>query len=89
MRLSLTKAAHVTVDGNRVQEIRVAPAYVGRKRFVSIASPVLPRILINPVKALEGLRPIFFGPRTLVRTWATRPNFIRALSLECVGQLLQ
>jgi hypothetical protein len=25
-------------------------------------------------KAFEGLRPVFFGPCTLVRTWGTRPE---------------
>ncbi len=24
-------------------------------------------------RRLAGLRPVFFGPRTLVRTWGTRP----------------
>jgi hypothetical protein len=28
--------------------------------------------LFGPAKAIVGLRPVFFGPRTLVRTWGTR-----------------
>jgi hypothetical protein len=30
-------------------------------------------VSIIPYKAMEGLRPIFFGPCTLRRTWGTRP----------------
>ncbi len=29
--------------------------------------------LVGRAKALEGLRPVFFGPCTLRRTWGTRP----------------
>jgi hypothetical protein len=38
MRLSLQKAAQVDVRQRRVQEIRVAPAYVGRKRWATLIS---------------------------------------------------
>jgi hypothetical protein len=33
-------------------------------------------------KAIVGLRPIFFGPCTLGRTWGTRPDFLRPLLRE-------
>ena len=47
-----------------------APAYVGRKRFSSIASRRLNR---NG----WGWRPFFFVPRTQVRTWGTRTVLCR------------
>jgi hypothetical protein len=28
---------------------------------------------VGEVKTIEGLRPVFFGPCTLGRTWGTRP----------------
>jgi membrane peptidoglycan carboxypeptidase len=42
-------------------------------------------------KAIEGLRPVVFGPRTLWRTWGTRPSFIRTLtrSLSRIPSFIQ
>jgi hypothetical protein len=40
------------------------PAYVGRLRILRTLS-------LNEQKALEGLRPVVFGPCTLRRTWGT------------------
>jgi len=53
-----------------------APAYMGRKRFVQML--LLHSVTINLgqeyKKRSKGLRPGLFGPRTLVRTWGTRPG---------------
>jgi hypothetical protein len=32
-----------------------------------------PAFVADVAKTVVGLRPVFFGPRTLVRTWGTRP----------------
>ena len=32
-----------------------------------------PALVADVAKTVVGLRPVFFGPRTLVRTWGTRP----------------
>jgi hypothetical protein len=48
---------------------------MGRKGFFSNAFTSFPGLLSETEqKAVEGLRPIFFGPRTLMRRWGTRPK---------------
>jgi hypothetical protein len=57
-----------------------APAYMGRgwafsNAFCSLHEDVGigNRPFASIAEALEGLRPVFFGPCTPVRTWGTRP----------------
>ncbi len=76
MRLSLMKAAHASVGGRPLQEIRDhGPKKTGRspsQRFCW-AKRLRPRarVLAHRVKALEKS---VFGPCTLGRTWGTRPE---------------
>jgi hypothetical protein len=58
-----------------------APAYMGRKRiFQMLSLQVRGSLLLAAVFVLasqdrwKGLRPVFFGPCTLGRTWGTRPG---------------
>jgi hypothetical protein len=58
-----------------------APAYMGRKRiFQMLSLQVRGSLLLAAVFLLamqdrwKGLRPVFFGPCTLGRTWGTRPG---------------
>src|SRR5271168_1929334 len=38
-------------------------------------------------KAFEGLRPIVFGPGTLVRTWGTRPEPLQLLYTQFMRRI--
>jgi hypothetical protein len=64
-----------------------APAYMGRgwafsNAFCSLHEDVGlgNRPFASIAEALEGLRPVFFGPCTPVRTWGTRPIPVRVSS---------
>jgi hypothetical protein len=77
MRLSLMKAAHAPVGGAPCRK----SGTMGRERCFSNAFPVMrdgscshQRCLPTEQKRWNGLRPVFFGPCTLRRTWGTRPG---------------
>src|ERR1700712_1282882 len=56
-------------DHNAVIPGRVP--HVRRLRRTWVEDEVFPMFLVSGVRTFEGLRPIVFGPRTLVRTWGT------------------
>jgi hypothetical protein len=53
MRLSSPKAAHVVVGWSHVQEIRVAKAYLGRKRRAKPHNRFKLSVKLNPFGAAE------------------------------------
>ena len=58
----------------------LAPAYMGRKRFLrmlllSFRTALSDKVsCVNSESVRTGLRPVVFVPRTLGRTWGTRPE---------------
>jgi hypothetical protein len=59
--------------------VPLARAYVGRRVFPMLLlyaqdAGLNNRPFTRRAGALEGLRPVFFGPCTPVRTWGTRPG---------------
>jgi hypothetical protein len=71
-----------------------ALAYMGRKRSFSNAFPSIyhgswpqQQPFVRGTEALEGLRPVFFGPCTPGRTWGTRPGKQASLSAQGRSQL--
>jgi hypothetical protein len=90
MRLSLMKAAHAGVAGAPCRK----PGYMGRKRISSNAFTQSTRVLapgrslFSGVVALEGAAPHLFGPRTLWRTWGTRPEKGASLPTRMTNRLV-
>src|ERR1700761_7124620 len=51
-------------------------AYMGRERILqmlSLSCATALALVSEEQKRWKGLRPVFLGPRTLKRTWGTRP----------------
>jgi hypothetical protein len=62
----------------------------GMRRTADCSRSVTTALGYASIKAVVGLRPVFFGPRTLERTWGTRPvsrEFVLSLGsgVECGG----
>jgi hypothetical protein len=60
--------------------VPLAPAYMGRKRILPMLSLhaqgllLLAAVFLPNSKSVGRAAPVFFGPRTPVRTWGTRPG---------------